>query len=352
VTGERSDAGTTSAETLGLAGAKADTRRAAERAASRFYRDSFDVPARLRNEPRAEHRVRRRLGGPRRIAGLDLQLLPAGPARLAAPRRTGLRRPFSGRSLGADLHAERARPRHSWASPGEARKPRRSRGRAADRRRRPPTFAASNAYFQRARAASSRPFTPQRTSPRSGPLIGAVFGAGGGHEAQERRVPVRAATAARAGEGLRRMGATLREANRNPQTSRDSREKSFPYEDRATGYGVRQTCRSRPGSFTPFVAGGPGPLASTCRSRHRADVETRSCWGARPLDETATRIFRRGSAGWATTRPKILMEEDLHGGRPSTARGRRVSRSLGFLSRDRDAGPSITRGARRPRART
>jgi acyl-homoserine lactone acylase PvdQ len=159
-----------------------------------------------------------------------------------------------------------------------------------------------NAYFK-SKGGFVTPYTRNDVT-AIGTLIGAVFGAGGGHEAQSAQF---------LSSLQQRLGTTKGLAVWN-----DLREhmdaaapvtvaKSFPYADGPTGVGSGNVAIDA-GSFTPVVAGG-GPLKY---AQHR-ELMSNALLVSAKRSTSGHPIFVAGpQVGYYS--PEILMEEDLHGG--------------------------------------
>jgi acyl-homoserine lactone acylase PvdQ len=280
--------------TLGLGGAKA-RQVVRPKSGLTIYRDSFGVPhvygtTRANTEfgagwVTAEDRglYLQLLRGPARISALDVpgydafsvalsarQFIPSAQTEAFLATQTALaRKTKQGRQLVADVDAY---------------------------------IRGINAYFK-SKGGFVTPYTRNDVT-AIGTLIGAVFGAGGGHEAQSAQF---------LSSLQQRLGATKGLAVWN-----DLREhmdpaapvtvaKAFPYANGPTGIGSGNVTIDA-GSYTPFVAGG-GPLEY---AQHRQLMSNALLISAK-RSTSGHPIFVAGpQVGYYS--PEILMEEDLHGG--------------------------------------
>jgi acyl-homoserine lactone acylase PvdQ len=281
-------------ETLGLGGAK-PTRVERPKSGLTIYRDSFDVP-----HVYGTTRANTEFGAGWITAedrGLDLQLL-RGPARLAALDVPGYDA-FSV-ALSARTFTPSAQTEAVLASQAKlAAKTKQGRQLIVDV---DAYVRGMNAYFK-SKGGFVTPFTRNDVT-AIGTLIGAVFGAGGGREAQ---------SAEFLSALQQRLGATkglsvwdgLRE-QLDPETP-VTVARAFPYENGPFGIGSGNVAIDA-GSFTRFVAGG-GPLQYV---QHRQLMSNALLLGA-SRSTNGHPIFVAGpQVGYYA--PEILMEEDLHGG--------------------------------------
>ena len=281
-------------ETLGLGGAK-PRQVVRPKSGVTIYRDSFGVPhvygtTRANTEfgagwVTAEDRglYLQLLRGPARISALDVpgydafsvalsarQFIPSAQTEaFLATQATLARKTKQGRQLIADVDAY---------------------------------IRGINAYFK-SKGGFVTPYTRNDVT-AIGTLIGAVFGAGGGHEAQSAQF---------LSSLQQRLGTTKGLAVWN-----DLREhmdpaapvtvaKAFPYANGPIGIGSGNVTIDA-GSFTPFVAGG-GPLKY---AQHR-QLMSNTLLVSEKRSKSGHPIFVAGpQVGYYS--PEILMEEDLHGG--------------------------------------
>jgi len=159
-----------------------------------------------------------------------------------------------------------------------------------------------NAYFK-SKGGFVTPYTRNDVT-TIGTLIGAVFGAGGGHEAQSAQFLSSLQQRLGAAKGLA-VWNDLRE-HMDPQTPVTVAE-AFPYANGPTGIGSGNVTIDA-GSYTPVVAGG-GPLKYV---QHR-QLMSNALLLAANRSTSGHPIFVAGpQVGYYS--PEILMEEDLHGG--------------------------------------
>jgi acyl-homoserine lactone acylase PvdQ len=159
-----------------------------------------------------------------------------------------------------------------------------------------------NAYFK-SKGGFVTPYTRNDVT-AIGTLIGAVFGAGGGHEAQSAQFLSSLQQRLGATKGLA-VWNDLRE-HMDPTTP-VTVAKAFPYANGPTGVGSGNVTIDA-GSFIPFVAGG-GPLQY---AQHRQLMSNALLISAK-RSKSGHPIFVAGpQVGYYS--PEILMEEDLHGG--------------------------------------
>ena len=282
-------------ETLGLGGAK-PTHVERPKSGLTIYRDSFDVP-----HVYGTTRASTEFGAGWVTAedrGLDLQLL-RGPARLAAldvPGYDAFSVALSARTFTPSAQTEAFLA--SQAKLAQKTKPGRQLVVDVDAYVR-----GINAYFK-SKGGFVKPFTRNDVT-AIGTLIGAVFGAGGGHEAQSAEFLSALQQRLGAAKGLS-VWNDLRE-QLDPQTPVTVAQK-FPYEHGPTGIGSGNVPIDA-GSFTPFVAGG-GPLQYV-QQQHRLMSNALLLGASRST--SGHPIFVAGpQVGYYA--PEILMEEDLHGG--------------------------------------
>jgi acyl-homoserine lactone acylase PvdQ len=282
-------------ETLGLGGAK-PTLVERPKSGLTIYRDSFDVP-----HVYGTTRTNTEFGAGWVAAedrGLDLQLL-RGPARLAALDVPGYDA-FSV-ALSARTFTPSAQTESFLASQAKlAERTKQGRQLIVDV---DAYVRGINAYFK-SKGGFVMPFTRNDIT-AIGTLIGAVFGAGGGHEAQSAELLSALQQRLGAPKGLS-VWNDLRE-QLDPQTPVTVAQ-SFPYEHGPTGIGSGNVAIDT-GSFTPFVAGG-GPLQDV-QQQHRLMSNALLLGASRST--SGHPIFVAGpQVGYYA--PEILMEEDLHGG--------------------------------------
>jgi acyl-homoserine lactone acylase PvdQ len=282
-------------ETLGLGGVK-QTRVERPKNGLTIYRDSFDVP-----HVYGTTRANTEFGAGWVTAedrGLDLQLL-RGPARLAALDVPGYDA-FSV-ALSARTFTPSAQTEAFLASQAKlAQKTKQGRQLIVDV---DSYVRGINAYFK-SKGGFVTPFTRNDVT-AIGTLIGAVFGAGGGHEAQSAEFLSALQERLGATKGLS-VWNDLREQldSQTPVTV----AKSFPYEHGPAGIGSGNVAIDA-GSFKPFVAGG-GPLQYV-QQQHRLMSNALLLGASRSTNGHP--IFVAGpQVGYYA--PEILMEEDLHGG--------------------------------------
>ena len=282
-------------ETLGLGGTKA---MHVERPKSglTIYRDSFDVP-----HVYGTTRASTEFGAGWVTAedrGLDLQLL-RGPARIAALDVPGYDA-FSV-ALSARAFTPSAQTEAFLASQAKvAQKTKQGRQLLVDV---DAYVRGMNAYFK-SKGGFVKPVTRNDVT-AIGTLIGAVFGAGGGHEAQSAEFLSSLQQRLGAAKGVS-VWNDLRE-QLDPETPVTVAQR-FPYESGPTGIGPGNLPLDA-GSFTPFVAGG-GPL-QVPPQQHRLMSNALLLGASR--SKSGHPIFVAGpQVGYYA--PEILMEEDLHGG--------------------------------------
>jgi acyl-homoserine lactone acylase PvdQ len=281
-------------ETLGLGGAK-PTRVERPKAGVTIDRDSFDVP-----HIYGTTRANTEFGAGWATAedrGIDLQLL-RGPARISALDVPGYDA-FS-IALSARTFIPSAQTEAFLASQATlAKQTKQGRQLLADV---DAYVRGINAYFKNA-GGFVTPFTRNDIT-AIGTLIGAVFGAGGGREAQNAEFLSSLQQRLGAAKGLA-VWNDLRE-QLNPQTP-VTVAKSFPYENGPTGVGSGNVPIDA-GSYVPVVAGG-GPLQY---AQHRQLMSNALLVSAK-RSTSGHPIFVAGpQVGYYA--PEILMEEDLHGG--------------------------------------
>ena len=281
-------------ETLGLGGAKAK-QVVRPKSGLTIYRDSFGVP-----HVYGTTRANTEFGAGWVTAedrGLYLQLL-RGPARISALDVPGYDA-FSV-ALSARQFIPSAQTEAFLATQAAlAQKTKQGRQLIADV---DAYIRGINAYFK-SKGGFVKPYTRNDVT-AIGTLIGAVFGAGGGHEAQSAQFLSSLQQRLGAAKGLS-VWNDLREHmdTEAPVTV----AKAFPYANGPTGVGSGNVTIDA-GSFTPFVAGG-GPLQYR---QHRLLMSNALLVGAK-RSSSGHPIFVAGpQVGYYS--PEILMEEDLHGG--------------------------------------
>ena len=281
-------------EPLGLGGAKPRS-TVRPKSGVTIYRDAFDVP-----HVYGTTRANTEFGAGWVTAedrGLDLQLL-RGPARLSALDVPGYDA-FSV-ALSARTFIPSAQTEAFLASQATlAEKTKQGRQLLADV---DAYIRGINAYFK-SKGGFVTPFTRNDVT-AIGTLIGAVFGAGGGHEAQSAQFLSALQQRLGAAKGLG-VWNDLRE--QQDPAAPVTVAKAFPYENGPTGIGSGNVTIDA-GSYTPVVAGG-GPLKYV---QHRQLMSNALLLGAK-RSTSGHPIFVAGpQVGYYS--PEILMEEDLHGG--------------------------------------
>jgi acyl-homoserine lactone acylase PvdQ len=283
-------------ETLGLGGAK-PTRVERPKSGVTIDRDAFDVP-----HVYGTTRANTEFGAGWATAedrGLDLQLL-RGPARIAALDVPGYDA-FSV-ALSARTFTPSAQTEAFLASQAKlAAKTRQGRQLLADV---DAYLRGINAYFK-SKGGFVAPFTRNDVT-AIGTLIGAVFGAGGGHEVQSAELLSSLQQRLGAAKGLS-VWNDLRE-QLDPEAP-VTVAKAFPYEHGPTGIGAGNVPIDA-GSFVPVVAGS-GVQPAQQAPQHRLMSNALLLAGSRSTNGHP--IFVAGpQVGYYA--PEILMEEDLHGG--------------------------------------
>jgi acyl-homoserine lactone acylase PvdQ len=159
-------------------------------------------------------------------------------------------------------------------------------------------LAGINAYFA-SRGGSVTPFTRNDIT-AIGSLLGAVFGAGGGHEAQSAELLAGLQQRLGSAPGLTAWNDLREQLDRSTPVTVAAR---FPYESGPTGVGPGNVALD-PASFVPS-----GPGAATPQRR----LMSNALLIAAGRSANGRPIFVAGpQVGYYA--PEILMEEDLHGG--------------------------------------
>ena len=297
---------------------------------STIYRDSFGVP-----HVYGTTRANTEFGAGWVTAedrGLYLQLL-RGPGAALGARRAGLRRVLR-RALRPPVHPERQTEAFLATQAKLAQKTKQGRQLVADV---DAYIRGINAYFK-SKGGFVTPYTRNDVT-AIGTLIGAVFGAGGGHEAQSAQFLSSLQQRLGATKGLA-VWNDLRE-HMDPQTPVTVAQ-AFPYANGPTGIGSGNVTIDA-GSYTPVVAGG-GPLTYV---QHRQLMSNALLDLRRSARRAAIRSSSQARRS-ATTRPRSSWKRTC----TAAASMRAASRSRASASTSRSDAAPTTRGARPPRAPT